>query len=372
MSRSHEYTVIILEIGSRYIRAGIAGDVAPPIVVETAVKYPDHHVHSQTLPAYFGLQDSALTPEQRQQVWSKLIDDNPAVETLAEIYTGELHHWLHPLSLSYEYHLYCQLIDIFTRLLVTPRRTKVILIDSHFSARHRLKILQALLWKLKAKSVIVEPEAPLDVISTGNSDGLVLDIGWNQFRLQPVVDLRTLSVTEDFAFTGLSLHYKTVEALIALKDARIDAVLALPDLFDVIERFIVNGMYVRQENSPNHHEDYEIVPDVWAPHRLRYEIVENLFFDGRFVAEINRIIDKATIDCRPILVSNIVITGGTARIRGFIPRVLRELSLKQPKTKLNPSLGPWIGASLYVSTVLINEARPTWKEKEITRDALTI
>lgn len=376
MSRPNEYTPIILEIGSRFIRAGIAGQSQPLSTVVTSTKFPSVD-HQLVIPSFYGLQDAALTTSQYDLVSKELcLDQN--TKTLSQQYSRELHKWI-DFSTDFETLLHAKLLHLFSNeLLVSPRKCKVILVDSNFAVVTKFQILHILLRKLMVKSVILQPESILSTIASDIENALVMDFGWQSFRIDLVIDLRNINnktANEFVSFSGSALHYKFVLALIEVLDVGVmEKLSSRDDFFELVEQFIMNAMYVKGRGDTPENADFEIVDGINIPNRLQYEVMEGCFFSNdELVNIVDSVIRKATVDSRPMLLQNLVITGGVSNVPGFRSRLIDELRRFYNTLAVDSKdcMGSWSGCSMYVSCVLINQDKSVWKENEITRDTMS-
>lgn len=386
---TNEYTPVILEVGSRFIRAGFAGKNTPTVVRSTSAKHC-YDVDVNTLPNLYGLNDGALSTEQRNSLIQTADKIDPQRKIINEFYLSEVHKLirlgrqrvLESLSKSDDLNLLHCLHNIFNiYLLVSPRKCKVILVDSSFSIAFKFKILDVLINVLKVRSVIIQESAALAMIGSGKRDGLIIDIGWESVRLDPILDLRNIrhnaKSCEYFDhFNGQALHYKLLRKILDLEaDNGITELLLRCDLFEVLEDFIINCSYVSAKANANEvdNEMFEILKNVYIPNRLRYEIFEDVYFqnDAFYKCIEQAIIDHLNVDTSSALYKCMVFTGGVSCIPGFRPRLLEELKFRfGEKVDSKESLGPWSSCSLYVSAVLTKQDKTKWKAMEITEEIL--
>ena len=377
MSRTNEYTPIILEVGARFIKAGIAGQSQPLSTLVTSVEFPET-VHELEIPSFFGLQDSALTSSQYDLLSTNLWLD-PNIHSLSLQYTQELHKWIN-FHRDFESLLHGKLLKMFSsELLVSPRKCKVILLDCNYSVVTKFKIVQILLGKLMVKSVILQPESILSTVASDTENALIFDFGWHGFRIDLIIDLRNVNIntrTEFNSLTGTELHFKFVLKLFeVLEKDVVERLTQRNDFFELIEQFIMTAMYVNERSDSNNsnelNDGFELVDGITIPSRLRYEVIEECFFDNEELLRIvDSVIQKSTVDSRPLLLQNVVITGGVSNVPGFRCRLVEELRhyFKDAKIDSKVCMGSWSGCSLYVSLVLVNQDKSVWKEKELTRD----
>lgn len=370
---SNEYYPVILDICSTFIRAGFAGDALPLVTIKSVDQ--NNQSASSTIPPYYNVNDASMTSEQHDMVISSLFSSNAVIKKVSEIYSRD--HSNNPRqskSISGR-NLQVKLSDIFiNHLLVSPSKTKIIIVDSSYSILEKFRISTILLSKIGVKSIIWVPEPALHVIGANNTNGLIVNVRWDLLLLNTIVDLRILSHLEDVErFNGKSLHYKIIEKLIELEDEDVNALLEKDDLFDIIENFIANAVYVRPIGEKENDTGlFQISKGISIPNRLRYEVVESLFFEEANICQIiESTVKKSPIDIRPVLLENIIITGETSNIPGFKTRLIREVrNLVTGNASCKVTLGLWVGCSLYCSTTLIRQNDKVWKSQEITKEIL--
>ena len=370
---SNEYYPVILDICSTFIRAGFAGDALPLVTIKSVDQNTQRA--SSSVPPYYDVSDASMTSEQHDMVISSLFSSSAVIKRVSEIYSKD--HSNNPRqskSISGN-NLQVKLSDIFNNhLLISPSKTKIIVVDSCYSILEKSRISTILLSKIGVKSIIWVPEPMLHVIGANNTNGLVVNVRWDLLLLNTIIDLRILSHLEDVKnFNGSSLHYKIIEKLIELEDEDVNALLERNDLFDIIENFIANAVYVRPiDEKENDTRLFQISKGISIPNRLRYEVVESLFFGEDKISQvIVSTVKKSPIDVRPVLLENIIITGETSNIPGFKTRLIREVrNLVIGNATCKVTLGLWAGCSLYCSTTLVRQNEKVWKSQEITKEIL--
>lgn len=374
MARSgNEYYPVILDINSTFIRAGFAGDALPLVTIKSVDQNDQSTLNK--VPPYYDLNDASMTSEQLDMVMSCMFSSNPVIKQVSEIYTKDSSHTRHSKCISGN-NLQLKLSDIFiNHLLVSPPRTKIIIVDSGYSILEKSRISKILLFKIGVKSIIWTPESTLHVIGANSINGLVVNVQWDSLLLNSIIDLRIISHLEQFdKFNGNTLHYKIIEKLLELEDEDVNTLLKNTNLFDIIENFIANAVYVRSiDDKDDDSRLFQISEGISIPNRLRYEVVESLFFEEDNLSQlIASNVIKLPIDLRPILLENIIITGEMSNIPGFKSRLIREVrNLVTGIVSCKITLGLWAGCSLYCSTTLVRQNEEVWKSQEITKETLT-
>lgn len=370
---SNEYYPVILDISSAFVRAGFAGDALPLVTIKSVDQ--NNHSSSSTIPPYYNVNDASMTTEQHDMVISSLFSSNAVLRKVSEIYSKDHSNNSRQSKSMSERNLQIKLSDIFVNhLLVPPSKTKIIIVDSNYSILEKSRISTILLSKIGVKSIIWVPEPMLHVIGANNSNGLVVNVRWDLLLINPIIDLRILNhLEDDKRFNGSSLHYKIIEKLIELEDEAVNALLERNDLFNIIENFIANAVYVRPiDDKENDSRLFQISKGISIPNRLRYEVIESLFFEEENICQvIASTVKKSPIDIRQVLLENIIIAGETSNIPGFKVRLIQEVrNLVTGNASCKITLGLWAGCSLYCSTTLVRQNEKVWKSQEITKEVL--
>lgn len=364
-----------MEIGSRAVSVGFAGEALPRCVRSTFSINHDRF-HSGLLPPSFGLESRSLSSQEKQDLYETLIQEQPELATLSQVYTRQQIHWLSSttvgsLSISDRERLLIILHDIFIReLQVLPAICKVILVTSGWPMQSEVSILGTLLDVLGVKLVTIPAAPPLLILAGGQRHGLLVDFGWESTRIVPVYDLRDVSLASNRVeyltyYTGKELHFNIVRQLIDLK---VD-VTSVPHLFQVVQAFVTTNCFVKPKDVEECESlAFELSPGVFIPSSFKWQCLENLLFaDTSLVEAIKSVVVKSPIDLRPHLWKNIVLEGGISKIPGIRSRLKQELSLLCPKFKnldVCGTLGLWAGASMYGEISFSNENAVAWKHAE--------
>lgn len=393
---SIEYYPLIFDLGSRFTRSGFVGDSQPamtlPIAKPSIVKSSSNCSNDESTlintPPYLDVSNKSLTEDLSYKLLLSL-KDHPVFGKLCQIYQNDLQEarWIDfQTELRQDNnHLFQNLkLLINEKLLVQPKKIKLILIDNSQAVLINYILSKFLLFELKVKSIIFLPESIMTMVGANIRDGLNIDISWKKCTINYIYDLRILHEFnyESFQkFNGNTLHYKIIEKLIDLNDETLNKeLLSKENLFDIVELFIGNAVYVKDIDDDNLDErKFEIIPGIHIPSRIRHEVIEAVFFskghdlqagEGHLPSIIKECINRVPLDIRLQLIKNTVFSGGLSKIPGFKTRFLEELRALDIPAKGKITLGSWTGCSMYCSTSLLRQSQKIVKNHEITRDVM--
>lgn len=369
---SSEYHAVIINIGTKCISAGFVGEAEPATVLQIG---PFNESCERAFPPYFEL-DHSLTRLERKNIIERLTSD-PILKDLSDIFTKEQCLWF-PLRSLVNCHssatlsraVRSKVIELFVnRLLVTPSRTKVFLVDSSITESSKNIIYNELLYGIGVRSIYCIPEPILTIVGANSKEGLVVDIGWDKISIVPVIDLRMVEECgyENFRkLTGTHLHYYTLQKLLELENNELTENLRSESL-EFVNNFVTNCMYCKQDDEKQ--ETQFIFNGINIPNEIRYQPVHECFLSGHMLAEcILKVVERCPLDYRSNLMSSICFTGSVTSIPGFKSSILEQLrELTSMQVQAIISLGPYAGYSLYGSTKLVREEYSAWKGFEVTK-----
>lgn len=245
-------------------------------------------------------------------------------------------------------------------LLVDPKRCKIVFIESLYLPKPYKEIIaRVCLFNLHCVSLTFIPSSIMTCVGSGSDCGIIVDMGYNQTTITPIFDFRILFKETRTTTRSCKLIHKYLYDEFQR--------LGIDTSFEFIEDFIMNSCTLEEVDDK---EELEI------PNGLRHKCVKDSLFndlpgvckddENKTVIElIIEMIDKFPIDLKLKLASRIIFTGGISKIPGVSSFILDQLS----EYKVNSifSLGPWKGASLYLSTNSINSSTKSNKI-EIHRD----
>lgn len=362
---ANEFIYLVLDIGSRYIRGGVAGEELPQVtLVNGGYNHNDTEsiASNKSSPPYLQLNDHALSGTQYEEITSKL---NDSVKHVIRYFQADCEKWLDWNQQDYDLRLHEHLLDFFNHFPLDLSMCKLIVLDGKLSLIDKYKLSRILLTRIGVKSLQFIPCSILSVISSRelNGNGLLIDISWSTFKVTPVVDFRILGGYEDNTImTGMNLHYRILEELIKLDHP----VVTDANSFDIIEQFILNHIYCGSslDNNEVNVGGYDF------PHHLRNGVTNSMALDiiDPIVEMLN---GDYEIDTIKVLQQNIIFDGGVSKIPGFKSRVLQLLRERTSlHVRANLCLGSWQGGSIYCSTSLLRRSRSIRKTEELTKETI--
>lgn len=349
-----------------FIRAGLAGHELPIYTFEN-----NNCSLRRIYPPFLDMNDLSLTLDETNK-FKDMLSLDEQLNKLCHIFQKESVHWMDFSSVDEDLHLRLHQIFlvIFNIIKLRLSNCKVIIIDNcKLPLVTKSIISQILLLRMGLRSLQFMPKPVLSVISGSHGDGLIIDIGWNSCKIIPVIDYTIIEnqIYENLTdICGLSLHYRIVESLITHDSRLLDE----PNLFQIIESFIVNCIFVRPDKDTENGSGSFNIGDIKIPSNLRYKVVEDMIFtNNNLVNIVNKVIDNNSIDVRKSLRENILFDGGITNIPGLKTRLLNDLRSNTNKYyKANASLGSWAGASIFCSTSIKQRTKLMRKTEEITKE----
>ncbi|AAS54589.1 AGR099Cp [Eremothecium gossypii ATCC 10895] len=266
---------VVVQLGNRHCLCGRAGDV------------------------------DAIDVRQMEPNW---MDDDNAVFTL-------MRSWVHDT------------------IMCAPQRLKIVVLENILLDIPRKKRLcQVLLNRLRVNSVVFLPDVLMACVSAGVSNALVVDVGWEQTAVVPVVDMRILDRDVGVSKLGarwfaaeLEQHFAgcgeaVMRSLKVGQGGRYEGN-SIPwgDVSAVFERFLgTAGLSVEYDA-----DEYALVP-------LVLRAVRNL-----------------SADVKRNVLPNIVIIGSMARMPGLRQRLIVEIQTEFVCARGIEALSVWQGGSIY-------------------------
>ncbi|KAK9378099.1 uncharacterized protein V2V93DRAFT_389169 [Kockiozyma suomiensis] len=305
---------VILDIGCRGIRAGLAGGRTP--ICDVAV-----------------LNDrETFWPLDRRRGDEQMTNDLLQA-TLTEIY--------------YRY------------LLIDGRSRKVVVLERPGLADWIKNSINFTLFNsLQSISVTFVLAPVCATIAAGTSSALVVDIGWHETTITPIYDYKPI-------IGGICSTTRAASELHSLvSDALFDSTGVRPS-FSEIEDFIARAVYLPRNPSPPSSIISAFAVSLngslyYVPSRpTRSTPVRDCFFQSSTTGDdiehqtlhslIISSLQKLNNDARALLQHRIIFAGACSSIPGLKLSLMEEVQRAFPDARAIVSLGAWSGASLYLS-----------------------
>ncbi|GEQ66435.1 hypothetical protein JCM33374_g98 [Metschnikowia sp. JCM 33374] len=331
---SNEYYAVILEFSSREIKLGFVGDSSEHtrVTPESPLwkKFVPASKSTSTSPAFLQVDSHAIPVDLKDELLQSFNCLSPYQDVLSAYeadrnalkwYDWELDEYV-TLSIIVR-------VLLSTRLLISPLKTKIFVIDSEFSAANKATLCKTFLGMKTAVTITYLPFSPCCCIGAGVENALVVSLDWSSCKVVPVLDLRSLPAREYVQFSGESIHYSP-------------AIRHNSKTFEEIESDILSND----------------------------TIMEKAFFiENCLPAAIAGFVKSLDLDSRTCVAENIIFTGVRSHIPGIKGRLLTEIAnfLQGYDVSGKVCLGAWAGASLYCSTTLLKIKGSEWKHMEVSK-----
>ncbi|XP_062977643.1 actin-3-like [Elgaria multicarinata webbii] len=349
-----DYAAVVIDTGTGYTKSGLAGDEKPRSIVPSVVGVPRYRTKESPL-YYIG----KSIPQRRAEVSTHVlmthgvVTDWDALEML----------WHH---------------IFYTELSVCPEELPVLVTDAPMSpTTNREKMAELLFENFEVPAMFVAHQSLLSVYSYGRTSGLVIGSGYGTSYTAPVQD-------------GYILPHATYRLDIAGK-ALTDYLAKLMgesgnpfqnEEMEVVCQIKERCCYISEEyelelnaDEKKYLMDYTL-PDkqVISIGSERFRCPEVLFNPtmlgfpevGLHVQAINSV-RKCKPEQQGKLLSNVLLAGGTAMLRGFSERIKKELQKMEPTRKVdilaspNRTFSAWLGGSIVAS---LNSFQNVWINRE--------
>ncbi|XP_052765993.1 actin-related protein 10-like [Mya arenaria] len=323
ISYSSDKNVVILDIGAAYTKCGLAGESCPRCIIPSQLK------------------DDKTG--QIRPLWEFKKEDE-LFENLKD----------------FLFQLY------FRHLLMNAKDRRVVVCESLLCPAVFRETLARVLFKhFEVGSVMFTPGHLTSLLTLGVYSGLVMDVGYTETLVVPVYEgIPVLKAIQSLPLAGRAIHKRIKEML--LKDGRVKCgqqefpLTDKPELLteEILEDIKVRCCFVTKLNRAGkihavtmRGEDESSLPapppDVWYPldgdsslhvsGKVREHACEVMFEQDNELQSISTLLLDAIVQCpidtRVKLSQNIVITGGTSQLPGFLHRVQLELQklLREPR-----------------------------------------
>jgi len=308
---------LILDIGEAYTKFGFATECSPRMIIPTTFPY--------------SMSQGVLPPSQKQ--WEVVV-------------------------LKFFRFLYTE------RIRVNPSDRKVVVIENPFWTLAFKQAIASTLFSLKVPGVRFVLGISLPIYITGSDSGLIVDVGFNETRVLPVMDGFPITSALKAVPVGMNSVHKRF-----LSECKQEAELTRAQTETmVLKNCFVSGVKSDDVKGEVRKENLDGGRTVDVPYRARATAANTLFGDNEDTFNIARsVVDSlraSSIDSRAALVRNVVLCGGTTMLPGFRRRLLDEVDLilgndplvRGLKNKLSlfespfpPNIQQFVGASLVSS-----------------------
>lgn len=352
-------SVIILDTGAGLTKVGYAGDETPKVVMPS--------LSGEILRKSSSSQNTSGNNNNIKRIYgSDVIESMPYVQSHQSVLSPTSHvtdwddierFWRYALESALE-------VDDMSLHPVVVTEAPLA------SKNHREKLTQLLFEEFKVPGVFVANQAIMSMYAVGRISGVVVDIGHHTSHVVPIVEGYAYGyATERMNIAGKKITQLLERAI--LEHVPVKNKIFPHTLTDIKEQscFVALEHEKRAMNEranegsmANYSKKYNL-PDgqcITLDDRLRSHPTEVLFEPSLFGYEIQGIHEQI-INCiqrvdsihRKDLYSNIILSGGTTVLPGFVRRLDVELSAVAPQTALIEVIaqnervyGSWIGSSI--------------------------
>ncbi|EEB13670.1 conserved hypothetical protein [Pediculus humanus corporis] len=308
---SLEKKVVIVDIGYKYTKFGICGDPQPRCIIPTIIK------DTQS-----GKSKNVFKYDTIEELYNNLVD--------------------------FFYYLY------FKRILLSPKDTKVIIVESLLTPiQVRETLAKVLFCHMQISYLLLVPSHMVALYTLAVSTGLVLDIGYKEACLIPVYEgYPVLHAYQSFPLGGLAVeknikrllmeHYekempsklKLIENLTEKQLEDIKVRLCFVTTFERAQQILENKVLTPPPSVEYRINGTELLTIPGKVRETAFEVLFDLDADEISLPTmiLNSLVECAT-DMRKSLSESILLIGGTASTLGIKSRMLAELKslIKMPK-----------------------------------------
>lgn len=317
---------IILDIGGRYSKIGFVGEPGPRRICKTHLRLGDYRKScpyvSQKfkagvplLPVVLSLSKKPLSIQTWQEIAELLVDD-----------------LLFKLNIHLCTKTFMHLID--SQLEIKPDKRRIIILQDAWWPTPFQNSLARSFFRHQCPGVQFVDSLHTALFCTGKSSGMILDIGYHTSKIQASVHGHILAETRGWKYVGFYSIMQEFKKLMR-ELAKLDF-----NEFRVSDEQIENAISRTCFVQPLNASASEMVPNSVSfefnvkkqsafckiTPSIRRRICDVLF-DERRTNIVHFLCDtllKAPLDCRELLINNILLTGGTCQIPGFEARFIQE------------------------------------------------
>ena len=305
----------------------------------------------------------------------------------------------------------------FKYLAVNPKDRKVIIVESIFApTKFRQTLAKVLINYFEVPGIVFVPNHLMTMMTLMCSTGIVVDVGYTECCVTPVIEGITLVDSIHFRDLGGKAIHDRIQSHLIKHKATI-SYNGMPFSFDETEiqeltELEIEDIKVRTCFIPSFSRGQELIKariektavqgspkDVLYPLEGRKAltipgIIRESSAQVLFEAEGNEatisslildVIERCPVDSRKSLASNIILTGGTSLMTGFRRRIKQELenlvrvrnlpldssSLKFHSLPCPANYSSWLGGAIYGSTEATSTRLITKKQLESPKGLLT-
>lgn len=366
MSQENEKPIVI-DVGTGYTKAGIAGEDSPRVVIPSTVGFPKHEAampqEEAYLKEYYVGRDATNMRGVLKLNWPVehgIVEDWDAWEKL----------------MNYTF---------YNKLGIHPDERPVLLTEAPYSPdKNREKMAEILFETFDVPSLYVETQALLALYASGSTTGLVIDSGEGVTHIVPVNKSFILEHAIDrINIAGRDVNRK-LRKLLKTKGFYLDSSGGREIVRDIKEKLCYLAMDYEEElekakKMPKSITQEYAMPDGQTVNLVdeRFRAPEILYRPSMIGVEkdpLSRVVYNAIMECdidvRPQLYSTIALSGGNSMIDNFPERLEKELKDLVPdraKDQVKIDALPdrqyavWIGGAILASL-------PAFKDKLITQE----
>lgn len=372
MSKGKEEPPVVIDVGTGYTKAGVAGEEWPRIVLPSTVGFPKH---AAAMP-----EEEAYTKE--YYVGKDAINMRGVLSLEWPVEHGIIEDWdAWEKLISFTY---------YNSLRINPEDRALLLTEAPYSPRrNREKMAEIMFETFGVPALYVETQALLSLYASGSTTGLVLDSGEGVTHVVPVVESFLLKhAIKRLNIAGRDLNTK-MRQLLKARGFYLESSGGREIVRDIKEKLAYFALDFQEELEKakkvpkSISEEYEL-PDgqVVTLIEERFRTPEIMYRPAMIGVEqdsISRTVYEAIMDCdmnvRPRLYSTIALSGGNTLVENFPDRLeneIKELVPERAKDKVKVDAIPerqyavWIGGAILASLPAFNDMMITkeqWREE---------
>ncbi|NIQ07246.1 MAG: actin family protein [Candidatus Korarchaeota archaeon] len=357
---------VVIDVGTGYTKAGVAGEEAPRVVMPSTVGDPKHEAtmlgEESYLKEFYVGRDATNMRGVLKLKW-------PLERGIIEDFDS----WEKLINFTY-----------YNELGIHPDERPVLLTEAAFSPRKNRETMAEIMFEtFDVPALYVETQALLSLYASGNTTGLVIDSGEGVTHIVPVNQSFLLRhAIKRMNIAGRDVNRKLGE-LLQSKGFYLDSSGGREIVRDIKEQLAYFALDYENElekakKTPKAIAEEYVLPDGQAvtlvDERFRApEILYRPLMAGVERDSFSRIAYEALMDCdidvRPQLYSTITISGGNTLIENFPERLEKEVKNLVPKRAREQvtvealpdrQYAVWIGGAILASL-------PAFKDKMITK-----